>query len=376
MNADLKSAPDLPPFAREGYDETMSWIDEFDYHLPRERIAQIPAEKRDQSRLLVLDPSAGSIDHDTFERLDRYFSNGDLMVINDSKVAPLRLRGRKPSGGAVELLLIRPEISDRRWYALAKPLGRLPLGSPIVLDGGGSAVIRARGRRQILIEFEIDGLTVGEYLSRHGEMPVPPYIRRKAGDPRLAVDRDRYQTVYAKEEGSVAAPTAGLHLTPELLDRLRAVGVTLARVTLSVGPATFMSLDDLEEDSATLPPENYSISPETADLLCRARRDRRRVVAVGTTVTRTLEDCFGREGEIRSGRFAASLFVRPGHRFRIVDGLITNFHQPRTGVLALACAFAGTEFLRKAYAEAIRLKYRFLSYGDSTFILRAAGRTG
>ncbi|MBI2891674.1 MAG: tRNA preQ1(34) S-adenosylmethionine ribosyltransferase-isomerase QueA [Nitrospirae bacterium] len=349
--------------------------EDLDYVLPRERIALVPPDRREDARLLVLDPPTGAIEHEEFPRLVNRLVEGDVLVLNDTRVIPARLRARRPSGGAAEILLLRRERSESRWYALARPRNRLRLGTTLTLPGEASARVVERGPSTVLVELDTKDRPIETYLDRWGEPPVPPYVRRREGDPRIQLDRERYQTAYAKNPGSIAAPTAGLHFTPEILAALHAKGVETCFITLHVGRSTFLSLDDLPPGATTLPPEIYDIPEETAHSIARAAEEGRRVVAVGTTVTRTLEDAFAHHGSVPPGRAEASIFIRPGHRFKVVSALLTNFHQPRTTVFALACAFAGTDFLKRAYAEAIEKKYRFLSYGDAVLMLRpqAAG---
>ena len=346
-------------------------VADFDFDLPADRIAQTPAAERQAARLLVLDRATGGLEHHTVGALPALLAPGDLLVVNDTRVVPARLLGRRvPSGGAVECLLLSPR-GDGCWDALMHPGQRLRPGARVVFERGGRRLCgevlarRFHGRRTVRLWTE-DGAAVDEAIDRVGHVPLPPYIRR--GDTSL--DAERYQTVYATERGSVAAPTAGLHLTTDLLERLRQRGVGVVRVTLHVGYGTFAPIRVEEVEAHRVEPEPYRVPPETAAAVRRARAGGRRVVAVGTTTTRTLETAArAGGGELRAGDGVSDLYLYPGAAFHVVGGLLTNFHLPRSSLLMLVSAFAGRERIREAYAEALRTGYRFYSYGDAMLIL-------
>ncbi|HSL49123.1 MAG TPA: tRNA preQ1(34) S-adenosylmethionine ribosyltransferase-isomerase QueA [Candidatus Deferrimicrobiaceae bacterium] len=339
----------------------------FDYDLPAELIAQEPVDPRDASRLLVLDRGRRSWEDRTFGDLADLLRPGDCVVANQSRVIPARLLGTAVEGGRpVELLQLRP-VAEGRWEALVRPGRRCRIGARVELAGG---VARARivgdgtaGARLVEIEAR---WPVRELLERYGLPPLPPYIERH--DAPKPEDRERYQTVYARDDGSVAAPTAGLHFTPELLARLARRDVAVHYLTLHVGPGTFRPLRAARIDDHRLEAEPVEIPPSTARAVHEAKRDRRRVVAVGTTTTRALEWAAGEDGRVRDGAGEADLFIRPGHRFRVVDALVTNFHLPRSTLLVLAAAFAGRELILEAYRHAVAARYRFYSYGDAMLI--------
>ena len=346
---------------------------EYDFDLPPERIAQAPVADRDSSRLLVLDRAAGSTRHRTFRDLPDLLRPGDLLVLNRSRVLPARLLGRRPGGGVAEVFLVRRRGPDL-WDALLRPGRRLRPGVEVEITPtfkvrveeprppaapGADPPALLRPVRLLSGEGDSDGA-----IERHGHMPLPPYIRR----PDAPADRHRYQTVYAREAGSVAAPTAGLHFTPDLLARLRARGVTTAELVLHVGPGTFRPVEVPDVRQHRVDPERFTLPPETADALNRARREGRRVVAVGTTTTRTLESALTPDGTVAHGDGETALVILPGHRFAVVDALVTNFHLPRSSLLLLVAAFAGREKILAAYDEAVRHGYRFYSYGDAMLI--------
>ena len=341
-------------------------ISAFDYELPPEAIAQEPAEPRDAARLLRLSPGGGSPTDHVFRDLPLLLRRGDLLVVNRSRVFPARLLGRRKGGGAAELLLLR-DLGDDRWDAFVRPGRRLRPGSVVTLEAGLSAVVESgavgpEGRR--VIALRADTGSVAEALERAGHVPLPPYIRR----PDRAEDRERYQTVYAREKGSVAAPTAGLHFTRELLDALRAEGIATAEVVLHVGPGTFrpVTVEDVEDHR--LEPEPFLVPTETADALAAVRAAGGRVIAVGTTVVRTLEAAARDDRTVAAGAGETSLVIQPGFTFRAVDALVTNFHLPKSSLLLLVSALAGRERVLAAYAEALRRGYRFYSYGDAMLI--------
>jgi S-adenosylmethionine:tRNA ribosyltransferase-isomerase len=354
---------------------------DFDYDLPPELIAQRPAERRDGSRLLVLrrgpgaarvspDPSpltSHPLTHRVFSDLPGLVQPGDVVVVNDSRVIPARLLATRAGGGKAEVLLVSRE-ADGAWRALVRPGSRIRAGGVLGLGDGDRVEIVAHlpdGQRRVRLSGPGGDEAV---LARRGRVPLPPYIQRAPTD----LDTERYQTVYAAAPGSVAAPTAGLHFTPELLAAVEERGARVARVTLHVGPGTFrpVSVDDPERHH--LDPEAYVVPPEAAEAIAAARAGGGAVWAVGTTVTRTLEACAaadGAAGAVRAGAGWTSLFIRPGHTFRVVDHLVTNFHLPRSTLLMLVAAFAGRDAVLAAYREAVAQRYRFYSYGDAMAIL-------
>jgi S-adenosylmethionine:tRNA ribosyltransferase-isomerase len=339
----------------------------FDYELPAELIAQEAAEPRDASRLLVLDRTTGTWRDRVFSELAELLRPGDCLVANRSRVIPARLLGvAETDGKPVELLLLRP-VGPERWEALVRPGRRCRVGVRVELAGGAAraAIVGegAGGARVVQIEAP---WPVRELLDRHGLPPLPPYIARH--DAPKPEDRDRYQTVYARDDGSVAAPTAGLHVTPQLLERLARRGVAVHYLTLHVGPATFRPLRGARIEEHRLEAEPVEIPEATARAVEEAKRDGRRVVVVGTTTTRALEWAAGEDGRVRFGTGAADLFIVPGHRFRVADALVTNFHLPRSTLLVLAAAFAGRELILDAYRHAVAARYRFYSYGDAMLI--------
>jgi S-adenosylmethionine:tRNA ribosyltransferase-isomerase len=338
-------------------------LTDYDYDLPPELIAQTPAPARDAARLLVLDKRTGEIAHRGIRALPELLRRGDLLVLNDTRVRPARLACRGPSGGAIELLVLG-EVTPGVWSCLGRPAKRLRPGTAVRLPDGGTAVVRARtqpGRYEVEFPAATD---VEALLARHGELPLPPYIRRPAGP--LPLDRERYQTVFAAREGAAAAPTAGLHFTPDLLAALDRAGVERAYVTLAVGPATFLPVRVDDARQHRLEPEWAELPAAAAAAIGRARDRGGRVIAVGTTTTRALESAAAHE--LAAGAFWADAFILPPYRFRVVDGLLTNFHLPRSTLLMLVSAFAGRERVLHAYAAAVRERYRFYSYGDAMLI--------
>lgn len=336
---------------------------DFYYDLPKELIAQDPLEDRSSSRLLHLSKEDGAITHGYFTDIPRYLKKGDCLVINDTKVIPARLYGHKEETGAViEILLLKRKENDI-WECLVKPGKKARPGAVIVF---GDGILRGRildvveeGNR--LIRFEYEGI-FEEILDRLGEMPLPPYITHKLQD------KNRYQTVYAKNEGSAAAPTAGLHFTEELLKQVRDMGVFIAHVTLHVGLGTFrpVKVDDVE--SHHMHSEFYVVEKEQADLINETKKNGGRIIAVGTTSCRTLESAADENGNLLAKSGWTDIFIYPGYRFKIMDGLITNFHLPESTLLMLVSAFAGKEKIMAAYEEAVQKKYRFFSFGDAMFI--------
>jgi S-adenosylmethionine:tRNA ribosyltransferase-isomerase len=336
----------------------------FDYELPPERIAQHPLGERDASRLLVLDRRTGAIRHRVFRDLPDLLDPGDLVVANRSRVFPARLLGRREGGGGAEVMLVR-DRKDGTWEALLRPGRRLREGARIrVADDLAVVVLEsAQGAlRRVRLECPED---VGTALDRHGHVPLPPYIHREDRPE----DRERYQTIYAREAGSVAAPTAGLHFTSALRTRLAERGVGWTDLVLHVGPGTFRPVEVDQVEDHKVDAERFDVPPETADAIASTRRAGHRVVVVGTTTTRVLECAAGPDGRVRAGAGETDLVIVPGFGFRAVDALVTNFHLPRSSLLLLVSAFAGRERTLAAYAEAIREGYRFYSYGDAMLVL-------
>jgi len=353
-------------------------VSDFDFDLPESSIAQ-EATERGRSRLLVLGRASGAVEHAMFADLERYLRPRDLLVLNDTRVFPARLLGRRdPSGGEVECLLMgrpRPlenaEPGAEEWDALVHPGQKLKPGARIVFDGDGLTLHgeilarRFQGRRTVRLWTD-DAGDVAAAVDRIGHVPLPPYIKR---DDRPA-DRERYQTVYAAERGSIAAPTAGLHFTPAQLAALRTAGIDQVTVTLHVGYGTFKPVRVERVEDHEVDPEAYAVSDSAAAALTGARREGRRIVAVGTTTVRVLESLeISPGGEVRSGAGDTRLFIHPGHQFRLVDGLVTNFHLPKSSLLMLVAAFAGREHLLRAYQDAVERRYRFYSYGDAMLIV-------
>jgi S-adenosylmethionine:tRNA ribosyltransferase-isomerase len=334
---------------------------DFDFALPEALIAQEPARERDRSRLMVLDRQSGSIEHRIFQDLENYLLPGDLLVLNNTRVFPCRLPAKKPGGGKAEIFLLA-ELGLNLWDALVK--GGVPAGKRLILDAGVEAEIVSSGddgTKRVRFHGVPD---IRNILTEVGRTPLPPYIKR---EPTVA-DLERYQTVYAAQVGAVAAPTAGLHFTCELLDRLRANGVGSAMVTLHVGPGTFQPVRVEKIAEHRMLPERYEIAPDAAEAINRAKSGGRRIIAVGTTSMRTLETAAQEDGMVASGEGSSRLFIYPGFVFRIVDGLITNFHLPKSTLLMLVSAFAGRERVLAAYQLAVEHQYRFYSYGDAMFI--------
>ena len=332
------------------------------FDLPQELIAQDPLEDRAASRLLVMNRKTGEIEHRIFSDITEYLQPGDTLVLNDTKVIPARLLGTKEQTGAnVEILLLKRLGADR-WETLVRPGRKLKPGARVTFgDGSLKAVILDildEGNR--LVEFQYDGI-FEEVLDRLGEMPLPPYITHKLADKNM------YQTVYAKYEGSAAAPTAGLHFTQELLDQIRAKGINTAFVTLHVGLGTFRPVKVDDVTNHHMHTEWYQVSEEAAGLINRTREKGGRVICVGTTACRTVESASDEDGTVHAGSDDTSIFIYPGYRFKVMDALITNFHLPESTLVMLVSAFAGREQVLGAYEEAIREKYRFFSFGDACF---------
>jgi len=355
---------------------------DFDYVLPPERIAAAPAARRDEARLLVLDRGTGERKHSRFFDLLQHLPPRALLVLNDTRVFPARVRGTKPTGGAFELLLVRREATApapeghfrETWEAMTRGLGPSVVGKPLAA-GDIEILLLERPGPSARVALSGPGNALLDRLEQIGEMPLPPYIeaarkREPLGQPGQPVDdRVRYQTVFAAEPGAVAAPTAGLHFTPELLAAATAAGHELATVTLHVGPGTFRPVEADDPAGHRMDAEHYRVPAATAGAIARARQEGRRIVAVGTTVVRTLEaSARAHGGAVVAGEDQTDLFLMPGARFQVVTDLITNFHLPRSTLLMLVAAFAGRPLILETYAEAVRLGYRFYSYGDAMLI--------
>ena len=336
---------------------------EFWYDLPEELIAQTPLAQRDSSRLLALDRVTGEVTHRHFYDILDNLKPGDCLVMNDSRVLPARLLGHRPTGGAVELLLLR-DLGDKCWECLCKPGRKMQVGSEVIFgDGELTAVVtevKEDGNR--IVQFRYEGIFL-EVLERLGKMPLPPYIKEELQD------QDRYQTVYSREVGSAAAPTAGLHFTNELLDKVRAKGVNTAFVTLHVGLGTFRPVKADQITDHHMHSELCMISSETAALLTQTRAAGGRIICVGTTSCRTLESLVKEDGTFEAASKWTEIFIYPGYTFRAMDGLITNFHLPESTLVMLVSAFAGRAHVLAAYAEAVKERYRFFSFGDAMCIL-------
>lgn len=343
-------------------------IADFDYALPPSAIAQAPLGERDASRLMLLDRRRESgVEHHTFRDLPALLEPGDLLVVNRSRVFAARLTGTRGRGGRAEVLLVRPE-GEGRWRALLRPGRRLPSGARVTVSDELTVVVEPGaadrdGARPVRVLVPA-GTSVDAALERWGHTPLPPYIER----PDTAEDRERYQAVYARERGSIAAPTAGLHFTTDLLERLAERGIARADIVLHVGPGTFRPVKTETVEEHRVDAERFMIPPETAEAVRRARARGGRVIAVGTTTTRALEAAAQDDGTPRAGEGETDLVIAPGHRFRVVDALVTNFHLPRSSLLLLVSALAGRERVLAAYAEAVRAGYRFYSYGDAMFL--------
>ena len=343
-------------------------VSDFDYELPEQLIAQVPSEPRDSARLMVYDRAEGLIQHQRFADVVRFLQRDDLLVINDTRVLPHRLRGRRSTGGLVDCLILDRDGSDCRGYV--KPARKIRLGEKLVMEGG-RLIVRPRealGSGLFRFDLDTDAGALDEVLEEVGRAPLPPYIHRDGEEAPLP-DRRRYQTVYAREPGAVAAPTAGMHFTEELLRRLSAQGVRNASLTLHVGVGTFAPVRAERVEEHRMHEEAFQLPDETAAEVALARRHGRRVVAVGTTAARTLETCAVEDRMVRPGHGTSDLFLYPGRPFRVVDALITNFHLPRSTLLMLVCAFAGREKVLELYREAVQSGYRFYSYGDAMLLL-------
>ena len=335
---------------------------DFWYDLPEELIAQTPLERRDGSRLMVLNRETGEVQHKHFYDIIDYLNPGDCLVMNDSRVLPARLMGHRPTGGVVEVLLLR-DLGNKRWECLCKPGRKMQVGSEVIFgDGELTAVVReVREDGNRVVEFRFEGIFL-EVLERLGKMPLPPYIKEELQD------QERYQTVYSKEVGSAAAPTAGLHFTKELLEKIREKGVNEAFVTLHVGLGTFRPVKAEEVTEHHMHSELCMMTAETANMLNETKRNGGRIICVGTTSCRTLESLVNDDGTFEAKSGWTDIFIYPGYTFKAMDALVTNFHLPESTLVMLVSAFAGREHVLNAYEEAVKQRYRFFSFGDAMFI--------
>lgn len=344
-------------------------LEEFNYELPKELIAQHPIEKRDESRLMILDKNTQSIEHKTFKDIIEYLNPGDCLVINDTKVIPARIYGVKKYNEIniepcqVEILLLK-NLGEDKWEVLVKPGRRLPVGEKVSFGEGilECEILEVLKDGNRIVKFYYNGI-FNEILDKIGVMPLPPYIKERLEK------KDRYQTVYAKYEGSSAAPTAGLHFTEEILNKIKEKGVQIAKVTLHVGIGTFrpVKVENIEEHK--MHTEHYILTKENADIINNAKKKGKKIIAVGTTSSRVLESVVDlKTGLVKEEEGDTSIFIYPGYKFKIVDNLITNFHLPESSLIMLVSALASKEFIIKAYNEAIKEKYRFFSFGDAMFI--------
>ncbi len=344
-------------------------VSDFDYFLPEEQIAQDPLADRSSSKLLVLDKNTGETSHHVFKEIIDYLNPGDCLCINNTKVIPARLIGRKKTGGVVEVLLLkRLEDEKSKWEVLTRPGKKARVGDEIIFGGEGPedfdllcrvTEVKEDGNR--IVEFEYDGI-FEEILDKLGQMPLPPYITHRLED------KNRYQTVYAKIEGSAAAPTAGLHFTNELLEQIKEKGVKVVSVTLHVGLGTFRPVQVENILDHKMHSEYYEVSEETAKILNETKANGGRIISVGTTSTRTLESVTDENGIVHAGSGETQIFIYPGYKFKAIDGLITNFHLPKSTLIMLVSALAGRKNVLNAYKEAVEKKYRFFSFGDAMFI--------
>lgn len=339
-------------------------LSDFDYTLPEELIAQTPSEKREECKMMVLDKNSQTIENKHFYNIVDYLDENCILVLNNTKVIPARLFGHKDTGALIETFLLKDK-GNKQWEALIKPSKRVKDGTIVkIADCLSAKMLENLGDGKWLIELIYDGILY-EILDKVGNIPLPPYIERKmTDDERKNLDYERYQTVYAKNEGSVAAPTAGLHFTEEILEQLKNKGVEIAYVNLTVGLGTFRPVKCENILEHKMDSEEFEISQETADAINKAKSKGKKLVAVGTTTVRTLETAYQQFGEIKACKSASQLFIYPPYEFKVVDNLITNFHLPKSTLLMLVSALEGKDFIFKAYEEAIKEKYMFYSYGD------------
>ena len=339
-------------------------VSDFRFELPDPLIARYPAEQRDASRLMVLERQGEQLHETTFGRLGDWVRPGDLLVVNDTRVIPARLFGRKPSGGRVEIFLVE-QVANHCWRCLLRSSKPCRPGQAVVLSGGVTALVeQCNGDEGWLVSFS-GYEDFNSWLEQVGQMPIPPYLGRESE----ALDRERYQTVYAGQPGAVAAPTAGLHFTPELMENLQQQGIAVAQITLHVGLGTFQPVRVERVHDHRIHRERYRIPEETVTAIQATRQAGGRVICVGTTVARTLEYAADQSGTVQAGAGEADIFIYPGYHFKVVDALLTNFHLPESTLLMLVAAFAGREFALDAYGEAVRRGFRFYSYGDAMLIV-------
>lgn len=341
-------------------------ISEFDFELPENLIAQEPLQKRENSRMLVLDRAGKTFKDAHFYDFPKFIKSGDCIVLNNTKVFPARIFGETETGANVEIFLVEKKENEI-WETLARPAKRLKIGKKIIFNENLVAQVLSKTEEgRVVLEFSANG-DFDEILDEIGKTPLPPYIKRE--DENFDTDRERYQTVFARTRGAIAAPTAGLHFTPQILEEIKNLGATVAEITLHVGYGTFepVRVEDLSEHKVL--PENYEISAATAEILNKAKAENRRIIAIGTTTTRCLETNVNKNGKFAAGKSKADLTITPGYKFKAIDGLLTNFHLPKSSLLVLVSTFAGHEFIMNAYSRAVAENYRFYSYGDCMLIL-------
>ena len=341
------------------------FISEFDYELPENLIAQNPLEQRENSRMLVLDKTKKKWKDKHFFDLPQFLNSGDVLVLNNTKVFPARLFGETETGAKIELFLVK-ETEDSVWETLARPGKRLKTGKNITFGENLTAeVLEKTADGKFFVRFTANG-NFDEILDEIGNVPLPPYIKRDVETREN--DRERYQTIFAKQRGAIAAPTAGLHFTPQIIEEIKNLGVEVAEITLHVGYGTFepVRVEDLSEHKVL--PENFEISRETAEMLNGAKSEKRRIIAAGTTTTRALESAVSDDGKFSNGKATANLTITPGYKFKAINALLTNFHLPKSSLLVLVSTFGGHAFIMKAYDHAVRENFRFYSYGDCMFI--------
>jgi S-adenosylmethionine:tRNA ribosyltransferase-isomerase len=344
-------------------------LKDFDYHLPEELIAQHPCDLRDRSRMMVIKRDAEDVDCKIFQNLPDYLKKDDVLVVNDSKVIPARLIGKKETGGTIEILLLSRTCGDREpvqtWEVLLRPAKRVGIGTRILLSGECEArLIERLSEKKWAVEF-LTRMEFDHFLEKYGRAPLPPYIKRNKDNTKSLEDIDRYQTIYARHPGSVAAPTAGLHFSWDVLDTLKKNGVHIVQITLHVGYGTFLPIETDIIEKHVMEEEFFEITEEAAEVINAAEK----VIAVGTTSVRVVETAADEAGRIKQLSAYTGLFIHPGYRFKRVNALITNFHLPRSSLFLLVCAFAGKDLMMKAYNQAIENHFRFYSYGDCMLIL-------
>ncbi len=342
------------------------FITEIDFNLPEDLIAQEPLENRDSSRMLALNREKNAFHNDEFRNFPKFLRKGDVIVVNNTKVFPARLFGVSETSGKIELFLVK-NLEKQTWETLARPAKRLKIGKRISFGDNLNAVVLAKNEDgKVVVEFEFEG-DFHSILDEIGQTPLPPYIKREVG--ALDKDRNRYQTVYASEKGAIAAPTAGLHFTPNVIEEIKSVGVTVAEITLHVGYGTFepVRVTDLAEHKVL--PEQFEITAENAEILNCAKQENARIIAIGTTTTRALESTFSTSGKFLAGKQTAGLTITPTYKFQAINGLLTNFHLPQSSLLLLVSTFAGFDLTMNAYKFAVENRYRFYSYGDCMLII-------